>query len=804
MPGNTIKTTLALDGEQQYRRALNEVRASLRNVGTQLTLATAEFKRDGDAMKLTQTRSKALKEQMALQSTAIKSLQDTVRHCTETYGEKAKQTEKWQAELNRAKAVLAGLETELALNDAGLDKNGKAFQSAAGSAGQFGRDVKSAEKVANGVNFMALDSALSTLSRGFETVFRTIWGVARTGWNMVIGSGEWADDLATRAQQLGMTTTELQRWDYAALKVETDVNAITSGLTRLTNPSNEVKAALQDLGVAYNGMMAQGKLGEIDLGIDRPTVDIFWDAVDALGKLESAQRQEEIAKAIFGKSFREMIPLIQAGREQWEAYGDQLEANGGVLKDEQINALTSFNQAVKDLDTSLSATKEILSAQLAPAFQRISESFTGLVNNFNTWAQTPEGRDALEKLAGAVEALFTALTKDIDPEQVVSGITKAIQDMTGAFQWIADNSGKVVKGLEAMATALALLKVSQTVLSFLQLARGVNWKGVRDTLGGGQAGNGTTITSAVGNAAQNWANQGAALVGGTFLGKLGAGIGNLFTTPKGLLSIGALVAPPMIDFFKNPEKYLGTSEERENTQKILAMGAKLRQTNYKKALDFLAHGSYEGNGNDLLDQVINSIEETAVPVPPRGGRVKKVIGAAAEDAMAGAATEAAENVAEQAADKLNTAISENGGGKVAGFMLAEGLAQGITEKMDAVTAAARRLGGAAKTALSQVLEIHSPSRVMMEMGMFTGVGFARGIDDSIVSVRQAVGRMARATAFHPALSYGGAGATINGQTYNSNRSIYIDKYNQYSAQDVEGLMEAMDDVNTYNQRGRGA
>ena len=67
-----IKTTLAVDGEQAFKRAINDARTSMRNLGTQLTLAAAEFKKDGDAMKLMETRSKTLKAEITQQEEIVK------------------------------------------------------------------------------------------------------------------------------------------------------------------------------------------------------------------------------------------------------------------------------------------------------------------------------------------------------------------------------------------------------------------------------------------------------------------------------------------------------------------------------------------------------------------------------------------------------------------------------------------------------------------------------------------------------------------------------------------------------------
>ena len=141
MPDKTIKTTLAIDGEQKYKRAIDDAKASIRNMGTALTLATAEFKKDGDAMKLMQSRAKTLKDEISQQQQIVRSLEGAVKEATTAYGENSQQAEKWQAELNRAKAALAGLELEFSNNEKGLDKNGKSFTQAGKSAEKFGEDV---------------------------------------------------------------------------------------------------------------------------------------------------------------------------------------------------------------------------------------------------------------------------------------------------------------------------------------------------------------------------------------------------------------------------------------------------------------------------------------------------------------------------------------------------------------------------------------------------------------------------------------------------------------------------------------
>ena len=101
-----IKTTIAVDGEAAFKRAINDANTSMRNLGTQLTLAQAQFKKDGDAMKLVETRSKALSSEIDQQEKIVKALEKAVEDSSKAFGENSTKTEKWEAELNRAKAKL--------------------------------------------------------------------------------------------------------------------------------------------------------------------------------------------------------------------------------------------------------------------------------------------------------------------------------------------------------------------------------------------------------------------------------------------------------------------------------------------------------------------------------------------------------------------------------------------------------------------------------------------------------------------------------------------------------------------------
>ena len=76
-----------------------------------------------------------------------------------------------------------------------------------------------------------------------------------------------------------------------------------------------------------------------------------------------------------------------------------------------------------------------------------------------------------------------------------------------------------------------------------------------------------------------------------------------------------------------------------------------------------------------------------------------------------------------------------------GYQTGQGLAEGMYESGDLVAAAGTYLGETAAAAIEAALDIHSPSRVMAELGQYAGEGFALGIEDSLAQIREASATM---------------------------------------------------------------
>lgn len=75
--------------------------------------------------------------------------------------------------------------------------------------------------------------------------------------------------------------------------------------------------------------------------------------------------------------------------------------------------------------------------------------------------------------------------------------------------------------------------------------------------------------------------------------------------------------------------------------------------------------------------------------------------------------------------------------KQVGLNIVQGLVNGILAGPKLVLAAARGLGSAVINGIKGILNIQSPSRVMQELGEFTGQGFVKGLESKVPSVKKA-------------------------------------------------------------------
>lgn len=376
---------------------------------------------------------------------------------------------------------------------------------------------------------MSLDQVISGIEKVTSVMERAGKAAIEFGrnlWSLMSDSADWADDLATNASMWGMSTEELQRRQYVSQFIDTTVESIVKSRNKLaTNMkygSEDAMDVFALLGIKTNETTyASTSLigpGEEIAGKLRDWEDVFWETGAALIALGDNAETESMSMKVFGKSWDELKPLFRMSEEDFEKYGSAREryaakmAEAPIVSDEDVNKLGALDDAMAELESQFTVMKESVFATLAPAFTEISNGLSSLMEQFNQYLQTDEGKEYMEGLGNAVKSLFEGIG-DIDFSQAIETVKGAITGLKDALEWIKKNEGVVTGALAAIASSFAGLKISEGVLTFVQLVNG--GKGLFAKGGAGAAG------AAAANAA---GAAGTTAAGGGFGGALRAGL----------------------------------------------------------------------------------------------------------------------------------------------------------------------------------------------------------------------------------------------------------------------------------------
>lgn len=138
-----IKTTLALDGEKEFKREMEEASRQMRVMNADLKAMAAEYETTNDAQRYFADRSETLNNKIEQQKEIVRALSEAVKDSAEKYGDAAKQTDGYRIKLSNATEQLFKMrkeaeEAEREMEDLGRDSNkiGRQIENGIGDAAE--------------------------------------------------------------------------------------------------------------------------------------------------------------------------------------------------------------------------------------------------------------------------------------------------------------------------------------------------------------------------------------------------------------------------------------------------------------------------------------------------------------------------------------------------------------------------------------------------------------------------------------------------------------------------------------------
>ena len=142
MATRVISTSIKLDGEAEFKKQLTAVNGQLKNLNSEMKLASAEFRGQANTLDALTKKDELLRKEKEQLQQKIQGLERAVEECTEVYGEASTKTDGYRQSLNRARADLIKLNDEIDQNGRYLDEAKSSADKTARSIDKFGKEAK--------------------------------------------------------------------------------------------------------------------------------------------------------------------------------------------------------------------------------------------------------------------------------------------------------------------------------------------------------------------------------------------------------------------------------------------------------------------------------------------------------------------------------------------------------------------------------------------------------------------------------------------------------------------------------------
>jgi hypothetical protein len=236
---------------------------------------------------------------------------------------------------------------------------------------------------------------------------------------MAKGAIDAADDMNDLAQKTGVSVEQLSRFQQAAQKSGTDIDAVGAAMVKfgrnLQTGNKATMAAMKELGV--NATDATGKI--------RPLDQMILEAAEKLSKMEDGGKKASLAMDLFGKSGAGLIPFLNNGRTAIESLESTMSTKFAKSADE-------LNDKMVDLQTKFTEIGVAVGEVLLPALTKLADVVIGVADAFG---KMPGWMQNTILLVGGLAAAFLILAP---------AIVAVTTLLTGISAWFA--------GLSIMAT----------------------------------------------------------------------------------------------------------------------------------------------------------------------------------------------------------------------------------------------------------------------------------------------------------------------------------------------------------------
>ena len=241
--------------------------------------------------------------------------------------------------------------------------------------------AEEAEKFGNkgSAAVMAVQEAL--VAAGITTLLKEIYqGFA----DCVTESAAWAGKIDETSKLYGIDTDSLQSLYYAAELVDVSVETIISSVQKNVKSMGEAERGSATYADAYK------KLGVEITNTDgslRDGMDVYWDVIDALGRMENEADRDSTAMQLLGRSAMQLNSLIGAGSGTIDEFSQKAHEAGYIMDQEMLETMCLLDDELMFQQKNYQALKNTIGTAFAPELTALTKLWNNILAGITKFGQ---------------------------------------------------------------------------------------------------------------------------------------------------------------------------------------------------------------------------------------------------------------------------------------------------------------------------------------------------------------------------------------------------------------------------------
>jgi len=250
------------------------------------------------------------------------------------------------------------------------------------------------------------------------------------------------DKFAKQAKQIGSSAEALQELSFAAERSGASGDMVVKAMGRMAK-------AIDDVRVRGTGPLAD-QLKLLGIGIEEfeglSPEQAFEKLADVIASVEDPLKRSAIAQDAFGRSGKDLIPLLLEGSKGIAALREEARKHG-ILTNEQAEQSEILQDKLTNLKATMTGLKNVIGAALIPIVTKYVERLTDWIGR---------NRDIIaQKMPEIVERIVTLM------RQLVPFILKVVEGLNK----LIDSFGGLDKAIIVLIGTLGVLKLAALALS---------------------------------------------------------------------------------------------------------------------------------------------------------------------------------------------------------------------------------------------------------------------------------------------------------------------------------------------------